>query len=414
MLYPGKIQSLFGRSGGSQSLRAPAPYVQDNQLGITVEAITEERHFLALEPAWRNLLSASEVDNVFCTFEWLSSWWQSFGRAKRLLVVTARRNGRLVGLAPFVVTQREGFRQAALMGGHVTDYKDFIIDASEDRSTLLERMLKRVFMDTSVDVLQVSGLREDSPNFGPLQAVLPRLHAHRATCFASHHAPYIKTFGTWDEYWTGLGRKFRNNTRRQREKLEAAYDRVEFTSPVSAAEASAYLETFFRLKTEHWRAKRAHAVIEDPAVQRFYHAAMQRARSAGWLKIMALQVCGEVAAVDVGMEYGGKYYSCQHTFNDRFEAYSVGRLLDMHIFQDAFARKQREVDLLLGTEPYKLNYHPDIRTLHTLVMFQPGTRGWMAEAWFRRLRPQLERTAQRHQLMKPVREWARRVKVRKG
>jgi CelD/BcsL family acetyltransferase involved in cellulose biosynthesis len=362
---------------------------------MRIHAVTDEREFLNLKEAWKCLLSTSGNDSLYSTHEWLSAWWQCLGQGKQLLILAGYEGERLVALAPFVLSLREGFRQAALMGGRVTDYKDCIIDAGMDRSAVLEAMLHELLTRHAIDFVQLSGLLEDSPNFPPLITALDRLAAYRPVHEASDVSVYVKVQGTLDEYWHRLGRGYRENCKRQIGRLRGLEGGYAFHFPTTAQEVSQYVELMLRQKIDRWRqTKHEHTLIEHESVQQFYVDVAQRLLAAGWAQAPVLRVKDQVASVDFGAVYGGKYFSCQHSFNEEFSTYSVGRLLNMEILRRAYENGWREMDLGLGAEPYKFDYKPDVRKMFRVTLFKTGVRGQAAEKWFQRVRPQLMRVAQ--------------------
>src|SRR4051794_385223 len=70
-----------------------------NDLVVTV--IEEPAGLADLRDEWHGLLKDSDADCLFLTQEWLATWWAHFSRQRTLALVTLRRQGRLVGLAPF-------------------------------------------------------------------------------------------------------------------------------------------------------------------------------------------------------------------------------------------------------------------------------------------------------------------------
>src|SRR5262245_62597392 len=66
-----------------------------------IEELTRLEQFEALRPEWDALLTRAEA-SLFQTWEWQWSWWRHFGRG-RLCIMTARRGGELVGIAPLML-----------------------------------------------------------------------------------------------------------------------------------------------------------------------------------------------------------------------------------------------------------------------------------------------------------------------
>ncbi|HEY3342003.1 MAG TPA: GNAT family N-acetyltransferase, partial [Anaerolineae bacterium] len=276
---------------------------------MRIHTVTNEVEFKNLKVDWKRLLSASGNDSLYSTYEWLSAWWECMRDDKQLLVLVGYEGDRLVAIAPCVLSVREGFRQAALMGGRVTDYKDCIIDAGMDRSAVLEAMLSELLASHPVDFVQFSGLLADSPNLTPLLMALGRLDAYRPVYEASDVSVYVKVEGTLDEYWRRLGRGYRENCRRQISRLHGLDAGYSFYFPTTVQEVGQYVELMLRQKIDRWRqTKHEHTLIEHSSVRQFYLEVAQRLLAAGWAQAPVLLVKGQVASVDFGAVYAGKYF----------------------------------------------------------------------------------------------------------
>src|ERR1700685_2439125 len=74
---------------------------------LVVERIATTAGFEALRPEWQVLLEGNEADCLFMTWEWLSCWWRHLAKRRRLCVLTVRRKGELVAIAPFAIRPAE-------------------------------------------------------------------------------------------------------------------------------------------------------------------------------------------------------------------------------------------------------------------------------------------------------------------
>jgi CelD/BcsL family acetyltransferase involved in cellulose biosynthesis len=382
---------------------------------MQVEVLTREPDFLALEPAWNSLADASRNASIFSRFEWLSTWWQHFKAGKQLRVLVAREGGRVAGIAPFAIAPREGFRVLSLMGGRVSDYKDFIIDAGADRPAVLGQLIDSVYATRDWDLLQFDGLRDDSPNFNAIGALLERCAAHHPRRVQYEVSPCVPVRGTWQEYMRSLGKKFRYNARNSMALLIREQCDVTFTQPVGGAEVERFTRAMLQLKAERWHASnKGPNVLEFGALGDFYLAVAQRLFAAGLLTMPTLLVNGEVAAVDFGVEYANKHFACQHAMNEKFARYSVGSQLNLHVLEDAYSRGLDEVDMLLGEDSYKQHYRPELRKLYSVSLCRDGARGFLAERWFTGLRPVLERAASNGGPLRRVKQQISKAKVERG
>ena len=63
----------------------------------------------SLRGPWTEL--AGQSDNVFATYEWLSTWWRHFGRNRPLLLTTVRDDrGELIAILPLYLATRRPLR----------------------------------------------------------------------------------------------------------------------------------------------------------------------------------------------------------------------------------------------------------------------------------------------------------------
>ncbi|CAN5216134.1 hypothetical protein BH11PLA2_BH11PLA2_02590 [soil metagenome] len=86
-----------------------------------------------LAAEWNVLLATSITQTPFLRFEYLTAWWTTLGAPGEwphgeLHLLTGRRDGRLVGIAPlFVSVNHDGEAVLALLGTDaMTDALDFI------------------------------------------------------------------------------------------------------------------------------------------------------------------------------------------------------------------------------------------------------------------------------------------------
>src|SRR5437773_2648010 len=74
---------------------------------LQVEVVSTDADFLQLESAWECLVKESNLDHPFLSFEWMRSWWESFGAGKSLHIVVVREGVRVLGIAPLMLTRRK-------------------------------------------------------------------------------------------------------------------------------------------------------------------------------------------------------------------------------------------------------------------------------------------------------------------
>src|SRR5882672_10410258 len=101
---------------------------------LTITPI-DQNEFDGLREEWNQLLSRSRCDNVFLRWEWMHTWWSVFKRNRKLFIWTARREGQLVGIAPFYIDRAGLFgpRFLRLCSEELSpDYLDIMAEAGQE------------------------------------------------------------------------------------------------------------------------------------------------------------------------------------------------------------------------------------------------------------------------------------------
>ncbi len=95
---------------------------------MEVDIISSENVLAAVTDEWK-CLQVSAARFPFADPAAFSAWWQIRGRqgGRKLHVAAARQDGRLVALAPLVVTRRWGMRVLEWGGSEIFDYCDTLV-----------------------------------------------------------------------------------------------------------------------------------------------------------------------------------------------------------------------------------------------------------------------------------------------
>src|SRR5262245_55508018 len=67
---------------------------------INVEVVDTCERFARLCGDWTALLKFSAANCLFLTHDWLFTWWKHLSNGRHLAILTARHDGRLIGILP--------------------------------------------------------------------------------------------------------------------------------------------------------------------------------------------------------------------------------------------------------------------------------------------------------------------------
>jgi CelD/BcsL family acetyltransferase involved in cellulose biosynthesis len=317
---------------------------------------TDFESLAPLSGAWNALLAESLTDVPFLHFEYLRDWQRALGGGEwslvELRVVTARDEGRLIGVAPlFQTVNRDGLSALMLLGSiEISDYLDLIVRPA-DLSRFLAGLLDFLASSPSWRVLDWYNLPEASASIPTLEAE----SAQRGWTFTREvyqPAPYIPLPADFDAYLAMIDKKQRHEIRRKMRRAAEHEVPVRWRLVEDASTLDSEMDAFFEL------------MKQDPAKEKFLTEAMRgqmlatarTAMSKGWLWLAFLEVGGKKAAAEFNFDYGNRLWGYNSGVNRDFIELSPGWVLLGHVLQWACEHGRTEFDFMRGNEEYKYRF----------------------------------------------------------
>src|SRR5690606_11146901 len=126
----------------------------------------------------------------YSTYGFVGAWWEAYGQddGHELLVVSARQNGDLVGVAPlsYRPQTRYGVPIKEVRFASHGDYLAFLLDPRHSAGTDTGRLLDAVFEQSDWDILNLTNI----PASSAFAAALLRTDHHTALTPLSEN-PYL-------------------------------------------------------------------------------------------------------------------------------------------------------------------------------------------------------------------------------
>ena len=315
------------------------------QLGpCTFEAIDTAEGLESLAGEWDDLVRAMGRPSPFLLHGWVVEWWRHFAAGGRLAVVVARRDGRLVGVAPMFVRRAGGVRVARFLGGHESALADLLLAEGEPPSTahgLLDELRRQPF-----DYADLFGL--------PASSALADASAGKLPFIERVEAPVLDMPNGWDAAFNAkTTSKKRGNLRRSMGHL-AEVGEVEFVVGRTREELEPLLEDAFHLHELRWRGRPDGSTFGTEVGQRFHRDAVKRLGDDGVLRLVLMRVAGRPAAFHYYFEIGPTMISNRLSFDPALSRHSPGLLATLETIRVAAADGLTRVEFLGGPERYKL------------------------------------------------------------
>jgi CelD/BcsL family acetyltransferase involved in cellulose biosynthesis len=334
----------------------------------------------ALRPGWDRLLNSYPQATTFCSWEWLTSWWRSFGGTDALLVLAAfDSQNELAGLAPLAVSRQSfgAFPSVRILR--------FMADGTFDSDNLdmpVRPGFERLFAQVLFRYLKASRSEWDvcELNTLPLSSSLIPFLANGCTTqkwpYFEHctESAAIYLPGSWDEYVDSLSNEDGKNIGRYTRRLNSRYH-VRISRCTQHEEIPACLDALFRLHQHRWEEVGEKGSFSSPERRAFYKDLSRHLIDRGWLELWSLELDGRIGAVQFAFRFRDRVFQLQEGYDSERSSDRLGVVLRAHVLRRLIAEGVRVYDFLGGENSYKKRWAAQPGQYRTLRFAVPFSRG---------------------------------------
>ena len=305
---------------------------------------------------WNDLLKTSVSNTPFLRHEYQQAWWEHRGGGEwkhtELVLVSAREDEKLIGIAPLFISEYDGQSALLLIGSiEISDYLDLIVQI-DNHARFVTGLLD--FLASSLTDnwhgLDWYNLPDSSPTLAALKTEsIQRGWTHLEEMYRP--TPRIALNGDFDEYLGRVEKKQRHEIRRKMRRAEESGRGLRwFISDM--ADVDAEIDAFLALM-EHDQGK-AGFLHEPMRVQ--MRAVIRAAHENGWLWLAFLEADGQRIAAALNFDYNNKLWGYNAGVNRDFMDLSPGWVLLGYVLQWACENRRTEFDFMRGDEEYKYRF----------------------------------------------------------
>lgn len=348
---------------------------------LDVVCIDDEHAFAELGSVWNDLLRRSETDCFFQTWEWISTWWEIYGRSYQPHILVARdRADRLCGIAPLMTGPGPGkigrhFRYLMFLGQNedaTPEYLDFIIESGrEDEVTTAFCDYLATTRKGAWDLLLLEHMLTSSPN---LNALLRGFGGHGVEIGIRSQVacPYTALPDSWTAFLQSRSKHFRKRVKYRARQLakegEVRYCFVDRDIPLDQAFAH-----LVRLNRSRWgeEGESFCSASYTEFHRRLCHLLLER----GWLILVLMSVDDTVVATEYNYGYAGKIWGNQGGWLLDWADKGVASVLTAQIMQWGIEQGYQEYDFMGGESEYKYKWATAERQMVDLEAINSSLRG---------------------------------------
>ena len=381
---------------------------------LVVETIREEDGLRALEPEWIALESEARNTLPFRTAAWTLAWWKHLRRqcsaVQDNLSLRALRtaDGRLVGVAPLMITERPGrgfIRTRCLQfigtDPNVTELRGGLWAPGYEQACMQALKAAVTGEASEWDWMIWNGIRADGAAAEALKGGV------RWNAYTRYYT--LRLEGDWPTFKARLRRNVKESLRKCYNSLKRAG--LDYTLEVVSdrEEMKDALHEFFRLHAQRASAPasiRHPNTFASPEARAFLVDVCERLSERGQARVCRLRVGGSVVATRVVFVMGGTLYLYFSGYEREFGKYSVMTTLLSEVIQRAFGEGLSSMNLSTGHDVSKTRWGPREWLECDGVMVSPRPLGHFAYAAYHFLETTM--------LQQHVRERIMRLLARNG
>jgi len=315
---------------------------------ITVEEITKDEDFFNLKDDWNTLLSKSQANNLFLTWDWLYTWWKYFGENKELKILLLK-DDKLRSIVPFYASKNKMKFLGSFGAG--SDYLDFIIQKGSENK-VISKIYDYFKNNTGWETITLTGIPSELKN----SELIQRYYKDSCYVIAKDYSicPYSPLPDNYDNFLKSLSSNMRSNIKKKRNKFEQLNGK--FIVVNEKKELAKAINEFINLNLNRMDMKDIYSPFNNENFLKFHKDIMASFFDKGWLRLCFLKINNKHIAGIYIIKYDKKYYYYQSGFDPEWKKLSPGLILFSYCMENAISEGITEFDFLQGTEDYKFRW----------------------------------------------------------
>jgi CelD/BcsL family acetyltransferase involved in cellulose biosynthesis len=357
-------------------------------LTLHTERLSAPEAMLALAPEWEALDASLSPRTPFTGPLWNQLWWKHLradrplGRDQLFLHTVRDSSGRLVGVAPMVITRRPAVgpvavRIAQFFGAdpNVTEMRG-VVCRPDDEAEVVRALADHLLTQASEwDWVQWAGIRGGGGGEEVLTREYGASWGNEITNYYLHLAP------TWEEFKARLPRNIK-------ESLRKCYNSLKRDGHRFALRVVEHLEDNPDLVDRFLDLHRARSnmvgtvhhcdAFATPPTRVFFSDYARRAAELGFLRVFQIVIGDKVVAARVGFQLGDELYLYYSGYEPEWGRYSVMTTVVAESVRWAIEHGLKIVNLSSGKDVSKTRWRPSEVVLRQGVCLSPSPRGKLA------------------------------------
>ena len=338
---------------------------------MKIKRFTEFSNLPITHDKWNTWVAQNETNTIFQTYEWHTSWWQTFGHEHELCMLFVYDNDEVIGLAPLMIVQKtKHHRELVFIGDNNADYLDFILPVKKQQAlTAIWKYNKENICQW--DTILLRNIPTESSTLTQLNhdcRINKQCHIINESITCPTHVIKDQEIET---------RKLINKYSNKRSYNYFSHQGKLSLRHLSASEAHQHLPIFFDQHIRRWENSNSPSLFNKNINQEFYKNLSDKLESTNWLLFSIAELNGKPLSYHFGFDYADKIIWYKPSFDIKQAKHSPGKLILCFLLKYALENNKTELDFTIGNEPFKSRFSNKIRYNANIYVFRSPVRFWI-------------------------------------
>ena len=352
-------------------------FEQGSASRLTVHCICDLKGFRDLEGEWSALFERCDDRTPFNSWEWLFSWWQSYGAGSLLRIVTFRQDGELVGIVPLYLSKQKsefglGCRLLRLVGDGSadSDYLGWLVPEKRN-ADIASAFGKWLNASDEWDAL----LLREIANRSAMPVVLKTAMTPGRLLVRSDYGlcAALELPASIESFLRARQGRFRTKLRALLKRLDEGDILCELDCSTSTLRRR--LRSLFELHQARWQSAGEPGVFGKRSKRLFYARFATRYHRRGWLRLYSLRINESYLAHQLCFQEGDTVYLLQEGFDVENPSCSYGQMLRAAVIRHLIDVGVKRYDFLGGYSRHKEIWGAHQEPSQHIVIARTSLRG---------------------------------------
>ena len=319
---------------------------------VSHRKIVDFNQFLSLEREWNTL--EQKNPNVFLRHEWFKSWWMAYGNHKKLWILLVKENNELIGIAPLMLSKTLfrffPVRRIEFIKNDESPRCDFLY---KDREKTIKKIIDYLISYNKWDLVTLEGIPEDSKT----PELLKRYCSERKLDILikpSLNSPFLNINTDWKTFYKSKTQRFKKRLRYNKNKIKKL-GQITIDHITSNNIEKALSEVFY-IGHKSWKEQTKKSISSTNENKKFFFYLTNEAALKEWLSLWILRIEGKPVAFEYHLKYKNIVHALRAEFDEHYEKYSPGSVLDAYIVEQLFSKNIKGYDMGGSADAYKTHW----------------------------------------------------------